>query len=292
MTLPDLPALLQALASGLLIGGLFALAALGLSLVVGVVRIVNLMHGELVLLGAYIAWLLVQWTHLNPLLLAPIAALTVALIGLPIERYLLHPVSRHGEEAPLLTTFALSIIAQNLLVYFLRGDTRSLDSGLHDEHLTLGPVSVPLLYVIAFVIALLVCSAVHVLIAHSGFGRRIRASAENPTDAAVVGVPVRRMYALVFGIAAGVSGLGGAMLGMVFAFTPATGVELLLTGFTVVVLGGLGSVKGTLLGGLALGVIESLGASVLGDGYRLFVGLLAFLIFLVLRPQGLFGRAA
>jgi branched-chain amino acid transport system permease protein len=292
VTLPDLPALLQAVASGLLIGGLFALAALGLSLVVGVVRIVNLMHGELVLLGAYAAWLLVQTTHLNPLLLAPVAALIVALIGLPVERYLLHPVARHGEEAPLLTTFALSIILQNLLVFFLRGDTRSLDSGLNDQRVTLGTVSVPVLYLIAFAISLIVCTLVHLLIARSGFGRRIRASAENPTDAAVVGVPVRRMYAMVFAIAAGVAGLGGAMLGMVFAFTPATGVELLLTGFTVVVLGGLGSVKGTLLGGLALGVIESLGASVFGDGYRLFVGLLAFLIFLVLRPQGLFGRAA
>ena len=124
MTLPDWSSLLQAVVTGLLLGGLFALAALGLSLVVGVVRIVNLMHGELVLLGAYAAWLLVGATGLNPLLLAPLAALIVALIGLPVERYLLHPVVRHGAEAPLLTTFALSIILQNLLVYFLRGDTR------------------------------------------------------------------------------------------------------------------------------------------------------------------------
>jgi branched-chain amino acid transport system permease protein len=234
----------------------------------------------------------VQYTGLNPLLLAPVAALIVAALALPLERYVLHPVAGHGSEAPLLTTFALSIVIQNLLVYFLRGDTRSLDSGLNAERVTVGPVSVPVLYLIAFVIALLICTAVHVLITRSSFGRRIRAAAENPVDASVVGVPVRRMYALVFALAAGVSGLGGALLGMVFAFTPATGVELLLTGFIVVVLGGLGSVKGTLMGGLALGVIESLGATVLGDGYRLVIGLLAVLIFLVVRPQGLFGRAA
>jgi branched-chain amino acid transport system permease protein len=292
MLLPDLPTLLQALTTGLLLGGLLALAALGLSLVVGVIRIVNLMHGELVLLGAYAAFVLVQWTGLNPLLIAPLAALVVALIGLPVERYLLQPVARHGEEAPLLTTFAISIIAQNLLVFAFGGDTRSIDSGLTTARLTLGAVNIPVLYLVGFVVSLLICLLVHWLLTRTAFGRRIRASAENPLDAAVVGVPVRRMYALMFALAAGVSGLGGALLGMVFAFTPSSGIDFLLTGFTVVVLGGLGSVKGTLLGGLALGVFESLGASIFGDGYRLFIGLLAFLIFLSWRPQGLFGRTA
>jgi len=290
MALPDSAALLQALVSGLLIGALLALAALGLSLVVGIIRVVNLMHGELVVLGAYAAYALVQLTGLNPLLLAPLAALLVALLGWPIERYILQPVARHGAEAPLLTTFALSIILQNLLVFLVGGDTRALDSGLGARRLGTGAVSAPLIYVIAALVALVVCAAVHVLITRSDFGRRIRASAEQPDDAAVVGVAVRRYYALTFMLAAGVSGLGGALLGMVFSFTPAAGVDYLLTGFAVVVLGGVGSVKGTLLGGLGLGVAESLGATVLGDGYRLFIGLVAFLVFLMLRPQGLFGR--
>ena len=292
MHLPDALTLLQAVVSGLLVGALFALAALGLSLVVGVVRIVNLMHGEVVLLGAYAAYGLVQATGLNPLLVAPLAAFAVALLGWPIERYVLQPVVRYGEEAPLLTTFALSVIIQNLLVFLLSADTRSIDSGFGTQRLQLGGVSVPLMYLVGFAIALVVCAAVHWLIAHTGFGRRIRASAENPLDAAVVGVPVRRLYALTFMLAAGVSGLGGALLAMVFAFTPSSGVEYLLTGFTVVVLGGLGSVVGTLAGGLALGLVESLAAAFFGDGYRMFVGLVAFLVFLTLRPQGLFGRRA
>lgn len=292
MHLPDGLTLLQAVVSGLLIGGFFALAALGLSLVVGVVRIVNLMHGELVLLGAYVAYGLVQATGLNALLVTPLAALAVALLGWPLERYVLQPVVRHGEEAPLLTTFALSVIVQNLLVLVLSADTRSLDSGYGATRLQFGGVSVPAMYLVGFVVALLVCALVHLLITRTAFGRRIRASAENPADAAVVGVPVRRLYALTFMLAAGVAGLGGALLGMVFAFTPSSGVEYLLTGFTVVVLGGLGSVVGTLVGGLALGLVESLAAAFLGDGYRLFVGLVAFLVFLALRPQGLFGRRA
>jgi branched-chain amino acid transport system permease protein len=284
--------LLQALINGLLLGGLLALAALGLSLVVGVVRVVNLMHGELVVLGAYVAWLLVQLTGWHPLWIAPLAALVVGCLGLPIERYLLQPISRRGEEAPLLTTFALSIIAQNLLVYFLSGDTRAINSDLGSERLSVGALSIPKLYLVGFAIALAVSGWVHWLIAHTAFGRRIRASAENPVDAAIVGVPVRRMYAMTFALAAAIAGLGGALLGMVFSFTPNSGVEFLLTGFTIVMLGGLGSVKGTLLGGLALGVLQSLGAAVFGDGYRLFIGLLAFLLLLMIRPQGLFGRAA
>jgi branched-chain amino acid transport system permease protein len=292
MHLPDGLTLLQAVVSGLLIGALFALAALGLSLVVGVVRIVNLMHGELVLLGAYVAYGLVQATGLNALLVAPLAALTVALLGWPLERFVLQPVVRHGEEAPLLTTFALSVIIQNLLVFLLSADTRSIDSGYGATRLQVGGVSVPAMYLVGFAVALLVCACVHLLITRTAFGRRIRASAENPADAAVVGVPVRRLYALTFMLAAGVSGLGGALLGMMFSFTPSSGVEYLLTGFTVVVLGGLGSVIGTLVGGLALGLVESLAAAFLGDGYRLFVGLVAFLVFLALRPQGLFGRRA
>ncbi len=292
MQLPDLNALLQALLTGVLIGSLFALAALGLSLVVGVIRIVNLMHGELVVLGAYAAYALVQLTGLNPLLLAPIAALLVALLGWPIERYILQPVVRHGAEAPLLTTFALSIILQNLLVYFAGGDTRALESGLGARRVGSGSLGAPVIYLVGALLALCVCAAVHLLITRTDFGRRIRASAEQPDAAAIVGVAVRSYYARTFMLAAGVAGLGGALLGMVFSFTPSSGVEFLLTGFAVVVLGGVGSVKGTLLGGVALGVVESLGATLFGDGYRLFIGLLAFLVFLTLRPQGLFGRSA
>ena len=292
MQLPDLNALLQALLTGVLIGSLFALAALGLSLVVGVIRIVNLMHGELVVLGAYAAYALVQLTGLNPLLLAPIAALLVALLGWPIERYILQPVVRHGADAPLLTTFALSIILQNLLVYCAGGDTRALESGLGARRVGSGGLGAPVIYLVGALLALCVCAAVHLLITRTDFGRRIRASAEQPDAAAIVGVAVRSYYARTFMLAAGVAGLGGALLGMVFSFTPSSGVEFLLTGFAVVVLGGVGSVKGTLLGGVALGVVESLGATLFGDGYRLFIGLLAFLVFLTLRPQGLFGRSA
>ncbi|MGC3980473.1 MAG: branched-chain amino acid ABC transporter permease [Steroidobacteraceae bacterium] len=286
----NLTPILQALLSGLLIGGLFALAAVGLSLVVGVLRIVNLVHGELVLLGAYAAYVLVQLTGMNPLWLAPLAGVAVAVLAWPLQHFLIQPIVKQREEVPLLTTFALSIIVQNLLVYFVGADTRSLDGGLSGSRVQLAGLTLPTVQLWCFAIAMVLCVGVHVLIAHTGLGRRMRASAEDSLAAGVVGVPVQRMYAITYCLAAAVAGVAGALLATVFSFTPASGVEYLLTGFAVVVLGGLGSIKGTVLGGLLLGVVESLGAWWLGDGYRLFIGLVVILLLLATHPQGLFGK--
>lgn len=284
--------LAQALVTGLTLGGLFALAALGLSLVLGVMRLVNLVHGELVLLGAYVSYLLLHLAGLDPLLSLPIVALVMAAAAYPVQALLLRPLAGHGEEAPLLTTFGLSIIAQNLLIFFLTGDTRSIDRPYTRSRLTLGELTVPHVYLIGFGVSLAVIAAAYVLINHSSFGRALRASSEDPVAAAVVGVSVRSVHARTYALGGAVAGTGGALLGMAFSFTPASGTDFLLTGFAVVVLGGLGSVPGTLAGGLALGVAESLGAAVFGDGYRLFFGLVIFLLFLAVRPAGLFGRTA
>jgi branched-chain amino acid transport system permease protein len=292
MTAPDAHALVQALASGLLLGGLFGLAALGLSLVLGVMRLVNLVHGELVVLGSYAAILLLDHAGLDPLLSLPIVAVLVGALAYPVQRLLLQPLSGDGDEGPLITTFALSIVAQNLLIVFLTGDTRSIDRSYTRGRLSLAGITVPDIYLIGCAVSLVVVAGAYLLINRSAFGRRLRASAEDPEAAAVIGVAVRSVHARTYALGGAVAGTAGALLGMAFSFTPTSGTDYLLTGFAVVVLGGLGSVLGTLAGGLALGVIESLGATIFGDGYRLFAGLVVFLIFLAARPQGLFGRTA
>ena len=285
---------MQVLVSGLLLGALFALAALGLSLSVGVVRTVNLLHGVQVVLGAYLTAFLIAHLTAPPLLLAAPAALVVGALSYPIDRWLLEPVRRFGEEAPLLVTFALAIIGQNLLVFLFTADTRSLDSGFGTRALALPGLGLELPFgeLIGAAIALLVCLAVHALIAHTAFGRRVRASAEDPTAAAVVGVATRAHYALTYALAGSLAALGGALLGMVFAFTPDSSVNYLLTGFAVVVLGGVGSILGTLAAGLGIGLVESLAAAQFGDGYRLLAALLVFLLALIVRPRGLFGARA
>ena len=282
----------QATISGLLIGGLFASSALGLSLVLGVTRLVNLVHGDLVVIGSFVAYAVYSGWGLDPLIGLPVVALVGALLGGTIQRSLLQPLVKHGADAPLITTFALSIVVENALVLIFSGDTRSIDRPYTRSALELGSITVPVIYVIAFGISMAVCAAVLVLITRTSFGRRLRAASEDDRAAAVLGVRVGGLRTATYAMAAATSAIAGALLGMCFAFTPTSGTEYLLTGMAVVVIGGLGSIKGTVLGGLLLGLVEAWGANVFGDGYRLFFGLLVFLVLMVIRPQGLYGRTA
>lgn len=290
MSIPTGHEFLTALVSGALLGGLFAITALGLSLVFGVMRLINLVHGELVVLGAYLALELTRHVGLDPLLTIVLVAPALFLIAAPVHRLLLEPLMAKGAEPPLLTTFGLSIIAQNAFVLVWSGDTQSLRAPYGSSSIDVAGLGIPAMYAISFAIALVLCGAVHALLQRTGLGREIRASSEDADAASALGVDVTRVHAFVYGLAAACAAVGGVLVGLTFSFTPTTGLTYLLTGFVVVVLGGLGSVKGTLLGALLLGVIESVGASFFGDGYRDFIGFVAFLIVLSLRPQGLFGR--
>jgi branched-chain amino acid transport system permease protein len=292
VNVPDLHALLQAMSSGLLLGGLYALGALGLSLVLGVMRLVNLVHGELVVLGSYLGYVALDAAGLDPLLALPLVFIAVAAAGYPLHRLLLAPVSRSGDEAPLLTTFALSIIAQNLFIQVFSGDTRALDRPYTRTTIHVAGLAVPTVYLVGFVISLAVTAGVHLLVNRTGFGRRLRAGAEDPLAAAIVGVDVGRVHGLTYALGAGLAASGGVLVALCFSFTPTSGTDHLLVGFTVVVLGGLGSVFGTFAGGMTLGVLQAIGAVTFGDGYRTFVGLVLFLVILAVRPQGLFRSRA
>ena len=281
-----------AVVTGLLLGGLFAVTALGLSLVFGVMRLINLAHGELVILGAYLAYELSGHLGLDPLLTLLIAVPAAMALGYPIQRFLLTPVLDKGPEPALLTTFGLSVIAQNLFILIFSGDTQSLNAGYSASSVSVLGLSIPAMYVISFLFAVVMCGAAHQFLQRTAAGRAVRASAEDPGAAAMMGVDTKQMYAVIFALAAGCAAVGGVLAGLTFDFTPTSGTTYLLTGFAVVVLGGLGSIKGTLYGGLLLGLIEGVGAAFLGDGYRDFCGFAAFLIILAVRPQGLFGRTA
>jgi branched-chain amino acid transport system permease protein len=170
------------------------------------------------------------------------------------------------------------------------GDTQTLKASYSSSSVTVAGFHLPIMYLVSFGVGLVLCGAIDQLIRRTGFGREVRAAAEDREAAATLGVDVRRTNRFVFALAAACAGIGGILVGSTFAFTPTSGLTYLLSGFAVVVLGGLGSVRGTLVGALALGVIESGGAAFVGDGYRDFIGLVTFLIVLSVRPQGLFGR--
>ncbi len=290
ITVPSGHELATAIVTGILLGGLFAVTALGLSLVFGVMRLINLVHGELVILGAYLAFEISTHASIDPLVTLIAVVPAVMLLGYPVQRLLLTPVMRSGPEPALLTTFGLSIIAQNVFILIFSGDTRSLTASYSTSSLSLAGLHIPTIYVISFAFALVLCGGAHLLLQRTAAGRAVRASAEDAEAAAVMGIDIRRVYALIYAVAAGCAAVGGVLAGLTFSFDPSSGTTYLLTGFAVVVLGGLGNVKGTFYGGLLLGLIESVGASFFGDGYRDFIGFLAFLIILGVRPQGLFGR--
>jgi branched-chain amino acid transport system permease protein len=292
MTMPTGGVLLSALVTGALLGGIFAITALGLSLVFGVMRLVNIVHGELIVLGAYLSLELTRHAGLDPLLTILIVAPLLFVVAAPVYRVLLEPLMAKGPEPALLTTFALSVIGQNLFIRIWSGDTQSLQASYATASFSVGSLRVPTVYLISFAIALLLSGAVHLMLQRTGLGREIRASSEDSVAAAGLGVNVSRVRVFVYGLAAACAAVGGVLVGLTFDFTPTTGLTYLLTGFAVVVLGGLGSVKGTLLGAILLGVIESVGAAFVGDGYRDLIGFVAFLVVLSLRPQGLFGRVA
>lgn len=277
----------SSLASGFLLGGILALIALGLSVALGVMRLVNLAHGELLTCGAYLSSFLMATTGVDPLAGLLVVGAVMALLALPLQRLLIAPLAGKGMEAPMMTMFGLSIIVQNLLQLSFSADTRTLEAPYTARPVSLGPITVPEVYLIGFVLSVLIVGAVHLLVAHTAFGRALRASSADPQAAAVMGVDVRKVHAWTFALGAACAAMGGVLIGTAFSFTPSSGGSYLLISFAIVVLGGVGHIFGTLVAGIAMGLLQSVGAVVFGDGYRDLVGLWLFLLVLALRPEGI-----
>lgn len=288
--MPALSDVASTLVSGLLLGGILGLTALGLSIVLGVMRLVNLAHGALLVLGAYVGFYFVGFTGIDPLLGLPVIALALAALAIPIYRFLLAPLAGRGSEAQMMTMFSVSIILENVFVLAFSADTRSIEIAYATYPLQLGPISVPLIYAIGFVISAALILAVHLLVSRTAFGRDLRASAADPEAAASVGVDVGRVQRLTFALGAACAGVGGGLIGMAFQFSPSSGGPYLLNSLAVVVLGGLGNVMGSFVGGVTLGFLQSLGGLTLGDGYRDLVGMALFLAVLAFRPDGFLSR--
>ncbi|HEY1720635.1 MAG TPA: branched-chain amino acid ABC transporter permease [Magnetospirillaceae bacterium] len=282
--------LVSNLISGVLLGGDLALTALGLSLVLGVMRVVNLAHGEFLIGGAYLGMFMLQLFGIDPLVGLLLIGLILAVLAYPIQKFLLSPLIEKGVEAPMMTAFGLSVILQNVYTILFSGDTRSIERSYATEPLVIGSVTVAQIYVIGFAISVVIIVLVHLLVSRTGFGRDLRAAATDPTAAGIMGVDVKRVYALTFALGAACAGVGGTLIGLAFSFTPTSGSGYLLTNFAIMVLGGLGNIFGTLIGGMLLGFLQSLGGVTLGDGYRELVGLVIFLGVLAVKPQGLLSR--
>lgn len=280
------------LINGFFLGGLYASTALGLTLVFGVLQLVNLAHGELLIGGSYLAYALSTALGLDPLLTLFLVAPIMFLLAYPLQRFVINPVMRLGPEPPLVATFGLSLIGQTIFVLLFNSNTLSLNDSYTTAGVDILGVKVRMVYIIAFFIGLLLVAGLHLAINHLRFGKALRASAEDPLAAASLGINVQHVYAVTFGVAAAVSAVGGVMIGLSYGFQPTTGIGWLLRSFTVVVLGGLGSLWGSLVGGILIGILEEFAISQIGAQYRDLIVFSFLVLILIIRPQGLFGKKA
>ncbi len=286
--------LLSALVQGILLGGLFALSATGLSIMFGVMRIVNLAHGDLAILAAFVAFSFLVQTPLPLWVVAVLAVAVFALLGYGVQRLLLNRSLRSGPLATLLVTFGLSIIIQNLLLEGFSADTRTLDAGaLSTASWTINSgLAVSYLALLSFAIAVVAIVAIQLFLSRTRTGRMMRATSDDPDTAALVGSNAKHVYAVATGIAFATIAMAGLLYAMRSSFDPSLGPTRLIFAFEAVVIGGLGSLWGTLLGGMVLGVTQTV-VAVIDPSLSLLAGHLIFLAVLAFRPQGLLaGRTA
>lgn len=283
---------LNAVVQGLLTGGLYACAGVGLTLVFGILKLVNLAHGQIVIAGAFISYWLTTSIGIDPMLSIPIVGAIAALIGYLLHRGLLAGLAEHGETGPLVATFGVALLIQAILAQIFTNNAKSVPASYAAGGIDLGPVRVQTVYVIAFALSVLVTGAVYWLLHRTRWGAAARAAGTQPSVVSLVGIDVRRVHATVFALACGLAAVSGILVGLATSVTPSSGPLYLVYGFAVVVLGGVGNVVGTLLASLLLGVVQSLTSISIGGGYREFVAFALFLVVLAFRPQGLFSKVA
>jgi branched-chain amino acid transport system permease protein len=278
--------------NGLMLGALYALFGLGLSLSLGVMRMINIAHGDLIVVGAYLTSVATGLFGVDPIPALLLVVPAMFALGWLMQQLLLNRVVGRGPLAPLLLTFGLSIVLQNLLQEIFTADTRSLRAGdLAQLGVNISGVSIGVLPLLSMLTSIALLGITHWLIGHTHFGRQARAVSDDPDTARLVGVNDRRFFALVTGFIFATIGIAAVLYAIRTPFSPTAGPERLLYSFESVVLGGLGNIWGTLVGGIVIGVAQLFGAKI-SSGLGPFFGHLIFLIVLLARPQGLFGRAA
>lgn len=282
---------LDTIVQGILLGGLYALFAAGLSLVFGVMRLVNLAHGDLIVLAAYLILLLVSRLGIEPFLALVLAMPLMFGIGWVLQYTVLNRTVGDDILPPLLVTFGLSIVIQNGLLEGFTADSRRIPlPGIETQSLAVGPVNVGVLPLLTLLSAILVILVLNLIIARTQLGRAFRATSDDPVTAGLMGIRPRTIFAHATALAMVVVAIAAFYLGTRSNFDPSIGPARLIYAFEAVILGGLGSLWGTLAGGIVIGVAQTLGAAI-NPEWQILAGHLAFLAVLLVRPRGLFPRA-
>jgi branched-chain amino acid transport system permease protein len=288
--LTELTDLATPIVMGILLGGLYAVIALGLSLVFGVVKEINIAHGDLVILGSYFGYVAMTVLGIDPILSLVMGIPVLFGIGFAIQKYLLNRAFRISMDATLIIAFGIAIILENAYQLIWTPMSRGLTTPYALESFTFGPVRFPLTYLLDFVIAIVVMLFLREFLRRTYLGRAIRAAAQDRKAAHLMGINTDQVYAFTFAISMISAAIAGIFLGLTFPFTPTSGMSFLIIALGVVVLGGLGSILGTFIGGIAFGLAQTLGGHFFGLAAQMLVAYIMVLVVLAVVPRGIFGR--
>ena len=290
----SISAWLELLASGLITGGIYALVALGLNLQYGLMRILNIAHGEFLMLGAYLTWMMQSSFGWTPLLMVPVSFAVLMMLGVLIHWTCFRRLSQTSpnidifEARGLMLAFGLMFLLQNLVSLVWGGDLRGYD--FMTEPVKIGPSQFAANKLLVFALALSFCLALIALLRMTLLGKGVRALMQSPIGAQLVGIDTQKLHPMMFGIGLGLSGVAGCLLSMAYTISPSMGEPYTVTALIVITLGGFGSMAGALAGGLLLGLVEALGMHYTNPSLKALLSYAVFIGVLLLRPEGLFTR--
>ncbi len=287
----DLTLVAQGVVNGLLFGGVYSLMAVGLTLIFGVMRVVNFAHGDMMVWGMYLAWVLSTRLGVDPYLGFAACAAALFVLGFLVQRTMVDRIVDAPHEMQILLMLGVALVLENTALVVFGPDPQRLRSPLTLSTVWLGPVFVDLGRLLTFAVAILLTGAVYLFLRRTELGRSMRAAADNSYGALVIGTDVRRVYAVAFGIGAACVGAAGALVSPILPFQPAGGLSLSVTSFNIVIIGGMGSLLGAFVGGLLVSLAESLGAVFLAPSMKELVSFSLLVAILLFRPAGLFGRS-
>ncbi|MBN9537293.1 MAG: branched-chain amino acid ABC transporter permease [Reyranella sp.] len=290
MTADFLLSLAQAITKGLLTGMVYGLMALGLSVIFGVMRVVNFAHGELMVVGMYLAWMGFEYLQVSPMLSLPVIAAVFFVAGYALQRTVISPFIGRPEHQQFLLLLAIAILLVNACLAIAGPDSRGVQLESQFDSYELGPLVFDAVRLHAALTAVVIAALLWLFFTRTRIGKSIRAAADNHMGALVVGLDVRRLYAFTFGVGAACVGAAGALMITIIPVTPFLAAEYTLLAFVIVIVGGLGSMTGALLGGLLIGVSEAVAGLLLQPSLKSMVSFGILILVLLLRPQGLMGK--
>jgi branched-chain amino acid transport system permease protein len=283
--------LIQVIVSGLLIGAVYALFSAGLTLIWGMMNVINFAHGEFVMMGMYIAFLVVTWAHGGPFVFGAASAVTLFLFGILVYFSLIRSVMRGPMIAQILSTFGLALLIRYLAFWIFTANFKTLPDNLIPGVVNVGGILLGMPQLVAGTVALLLTIGMHLMLTRTSLGSQLLAVAEDRSAAMLMGIRPDRMQAIAWGMSAAGAGIAGALIATFYYISPTVGESLALTAFVVVAFGGFGSVPGAMVAGLLIGVIQALSAYYFGPVYKDIVVYALFVLILWVRPEGLFGKA-